>query len=896
MSVHTRNRSAAFTSIELFVVVLGIRTRHWAFQSWPYEPRTRQWLPALLILILGWMSPVTSAKEPAAPVPAKRIYLGMDDHTDYMWSADEAYYRQAFLEMIDFYLYQIDVRAKRPTNEQCRWNCDGSLWMWTYEKNRSPAQFERFLARVRSGHMSVPLTTVVSCYGGMPAEAVLRSMYYAGSVERRHNIRFPLAIAMENQTLPYGLGALFAGSGAKYSWRGICNCATPLMGHFSDREHPLYWWTGPDGSRILMKWYPLLVNNYSVGGYSEARHPPEAVRQAESKAFTSRYPYSIVGLFGLGWDDPKTFNTDFVALARDLSTKERQVIISNEVDFFEDVEKTYGDRLPSQSGAFGNDWDLHSATLVEDTARVKRAVEKLRTAEALATLVSLQTPDWKAASAAAGEQTWLNLALYYEHNWIANGAEGNGSVTTSDRIAWQRRLATDIEGYVNGLHANAATALGRLIRREGQHPRFFAFNPLSWPRTDYADLPTTGHGPAHVIDLSTGTETPSQLLSREGSRYLRILAADVPSVGYKVFEVRPGKGKEFSPAASVKGGVLENDFYRLTVSGRGAITSLTDKKRGGKEFIQEIDGRAVNDLGAGEGSLQVEETGPVSVTLRAAATGPLKHTSRITLFRESRRIDIRNDIEQNFNDPHSWSFAFRLDKPDVWHEEVGAVIRAKLLKDGGHYSPRNARYDWLSLNHYADVSDGAQGVTLSSADCSFMRLGRSTMTNLDIATPQLSVLAGGNVAGTDLRITHQGGATHFLQRFALQTHDAFDPVESMRFSLEHQNPLATGLVAGGAAYPEKLYSLLQISDPNVLLWVLKPSEEGINKGIIARLWNLSDGVRDASLSLHTRIASAKQTTHIETDLGEVAVSDGLLRTAIVGRRLMTFRLLPESKR
>lgn len=30
-------------------------------------------------------------------MPARRIYIGLDDHTDYMWSADEAYYHQAFL-------------------------------------------------------------------------------------------------------------------------------------------------------------------------------------------------------------------------------------------------------------------------------------------------------------------------------------------------------------------------------------------------------------------------------------------------------------------------------------------------------------------------------------------------------------------------------------------------------------------------------------------------------------------------------------------------------------------------------------------------------------------------------------------------------------------------------
>lgn len=837
----------------------------------------------LLLLTLAIGAPLFM---PAAePAPMKRVYIALDDHTDYMWSADEAYYRQAFLEMIDFYMDEIERTANRPKNDQCRWNCDGSLWMWTYEKNKPKADFERFIERVRSGHMSVPLTAAVSCYGGMPAEAVLRSMYYAGSVERRYHLRFPLAIAMENQTLPYGLGALFAGAGAKYSWRGICNCATPLKGHFSDREHPLYWWIGPDGSRILMKWYPRLAGSpMTLGSYSEVRHPFEAVRQAESEKFTSRYPYGIVGLFGVGWDDPKTFNVEFSTLAKQMSTKDRQVIISNEVDFFDDVERTYGDRLPSQSCSFGNDWDLHSATLAEDTARVKRAVEKLRAAEAMATLASLQSPDFMANRAAAREQTWLNLGLYYEHNWIANG-----KVKPADRIAWQRRVADQIEAFVNGLHADATAALGRLIRREGGHPRFFAFNPLSWPRTDVAELPFPGTGPVHVIDLSTGTEVPSQIVARGDSGFLRILAADVPPLGYKVFEVRAGTGRDFGWAATVKNGVLENDFYRLTVAGRGAITSLVDKQRGGKELIQEVDGRMANDLGPGDGTLEVEEGGPVSVTLRATSLGPLQHTSRITLVRDSRRVAICNDIGQNFNDPQTWSYAFRLDQPDVWHEEVGAVIRARLLADAGHYSPRNARHDWLSLNHYADVSDGALGVTLSNFDCSFMRLGRSTMTNLDTATPQLSVLAGGNVSGTKLQIMHQGGATHFQQRFALQTHDAFDPVESMRFALEHQNSLATGLVTGGAAYPAGSYSLLKVSSPELMVWAVKPAEEGIDQGVIVRVWNIAHHPVNAVLEFARPLTQATRTTQIETDLEPTSLADGKLPLALERQQMKTFR-------
>ena len=39
-------------------------------------------------------------------------------------------------------------------------------------------------------------------------------------------MRFPLVAAMENQTLPGGLASLWAGAGARYSWRGVCGCAS----------------------------------------------------------------------------------------------------------------------------------------------------------------------------------------------------------------------------------------------------------------------------------------------------------------------------------------------------------------------------------------------------------------------------------------------------------------------------------------------------------------------------------------------------------------------------------------------------------------------------------------------------------------------------------------------
>lgn len=823
----------------------------------------------------------------------KRIYIAPDEHTDYFWTADAEAYRQAFLKMLDYYLDLTDTTATNPPEQQSRWNCDGSLWLWTYEKYKPAAAFQRLIERIRDGHISVPMNALCVCLGGAPAEAVLRGMYYPGQIERRYGLRFSLAYTIENQTQPYGLVALWSGAGVKYSWKGICNCSSKVSDPWN-REHDIYWWAGPDSSRILMKWNSQFQGSESMGGYAEARDPAAVVEYVDTDSrFLAHYPYRIIGAFGKGWDDFETYTDEFVRVAKEKTNATRKVIVSNEQDFFQDFESTYGAELPTVAASFGNEWELYCASMAEVSALVKRSVEKLRAAEAMATLVNLLEPTFMNGRQTARDLAWMNLGLYWEHDWTADGPVGRDA-----RRDWQRQIATEISTYVETLHTDAASALGRMIAKSGTNRRFYTFNPLSWTRTDSADFPYTGAGPVHVIDVSTNQETPSQLITLSGQQYVRILAHDVPAVGYKVFEFRSGAGQTFPdpPGADAATGSIQNDRYVLTVASRGAITSLQDKTRGNREFAREIDGQFLNDLGTAAGTLEVENAGAVSVTLKATAADPLQHTTRIMLFRESDRIDIHNEITQNFGDTYTWKFGFNLDNPDVWHEEVGAVIRAKLLSEGGHYSPRNARYDWLTLNHFADMTGtGSVGVTLSNADCYYMQLGQSAPNMLDSATPQLSPLVGGQVDGARLGILNQGGNTYFRQRFALQTHSGYDPVAAMRFALEHQNPLVVAEVIGGAdtghSYAETQYSLLTISDPRVLLWALKPADDGIDQGIVARVWNLASQAVAFALKLEPGpLAQASHVTHIETPVGEASITDGMLSDTLQAQQLKTFSM------
>lgn len=835
----------------------------------------------------------------------KRLYIANDEHTDYMWSANEVQYDSVFVHMLDYYLDQINATKNNPSDFQSRFNCDGSLWLKTYEQYRTPEQFARLVAAIRSGHISSPLNTVVSTYGAQPTEAVLRGMYWAGLAERRLGLRFRIAVAMENQGMPLGLSSLWAGSGAKFSWKGVCACATKIpIPEFRNRRHQLYNYTGLDGSGVVMKWYNLGKDDTFLGGYAESRggfHPKdtlagikEVIKELDSlcgygSSLNKRYPYRVAGAFGYGWDNIATFVAPwFIEAAREMTNSQRKVRVSNEEDFFEDILKTYPE-LPSETVSYGNEWDLYSASMNETTAKVRRATEKLRNAEAIASIVGLKNKDFYRSFLEMRDRAWEGFGLYWEHDWTADGP-----ISREERGRWQIKIQKQISSYSDSLLTRGVEELGSQIKR-GSLPRFYVFNALSWARTDIADIAYAGNYPVEVIDLSTNKPAPAQLIHKSGAQYLRVLAEDIPSVGYKVFEIRPRSSQtKLSDAAILKDNYFRNSYYSIKLSPSGAITEIYDSLAK-RLLVQGNLGQLVNNLATehiDDGSaLIIVNAGPVSVTIKASSPSPIPHSTYITLFAGQPRIDIEDSIKSNFSDPKTWSFSFNLDKPTTHHEELGSILTAKKETAGGNYSSQNARYDWLTFNHFVDMSEQDYGVTLSNIDCSFFRLGNSTTNNLDDNSAQLHALAGG-IVDTGLGIYNQLGEKDFLYRFAITTHaKAFDPVEAMKFSLSHQNPLAAGMITGDRkANKSNSFSLLKIDDPGVLLWSVKPAEDIPSNALITRLWNFRDKQVQPVLSLYKNIKNAWAVSHIETIESPVVPQKDKLIPSFMPHQIRTFQL------
>src|SRR5262245_15732761 len=169
--------------------------------------------------------------------------------------------------------------------------------------------------------------------------------------------------------------------------------------------------------------------------------------------------------------------------------------MSSGIDYFLDLEN-FRNSLGTVRGGWGNDWDAWPVKMASETAKVKRAVEKLRAAEALAVLAQWGSGSFWTAHQPAEEAGLVSTFKFFEHTW-ADGGAGLASVVT-DKQMW----ASDLAGAVDGLYADASARVASFFATPAGEDRVAVFNPLDFGRTDVVDLPVPGPGPYTVTDLA----------------------------------------------------------------------------------------------------------------------------------------------------------------------------------------------------------------------------------------------------------------------------------------------------------------------------------------------------------------------------------------------------------
>jgi alpha-mannosidase len=781
-----------------------------------------------------------------------------------------------------------------------RWNLEVAWQAENYVNARSGSRLERFLKLARADRIGVQALYCNILTGLCSHEEACRLMALAHDLHRRYGIPYRSAMISDVPSQEASLPMILANSGIRYFSSGINN----------DRAYPfseMYakcpaWWEGPDGSRVLMMWMPGYAHA-AVWGLDRSVSAARASVLANIKAHEGRpgYVYDAIFLHG-ACSDNQPLNPGLAEVVKAWNQRYEypKILLGNNADFFEYIEKRYGDKLPVYRGSGGTYWEDGAGSSARETTLVRNAHESAANAEKFTALA--RRIDKKAIyPAGAFASAWRNILLYDEHTW---GAHCSISQPESDftKAQWKikAQFAVDADRQSQSLLQQSARALASLVRTAG--PSLVVLNPTNWPRTDVFQV---------KLPKGVAIDEPG-VVACDTTHGTYALVRDVPACGYRVLRLNRHAGTR--PQAQAQPGratALESPHYRVAFDAAGGfIAGIVDKETG-KELVDGKSPHRMNQyvyVAGGKGS-QIVSTGPapkltVTASQKASLTkfklGELgemmvvetsgvnapKITSTVTVWNDVKRVDFANHLTKTLTYDKEgvyFAFPFAADKPKVRYEiPVGVVCANTDMLPG-------ACLDWFTVQHFVEIDRGDASITWATPDAPlvcFQDVNRGKwQTKLDFRTGHVFAYVMNNYWHTNY-LAGQGGEHVF--RFALTSGAKSDRVASARFGWDASNPLLAVPVDANQRGPlaEPAASLVSVDEPNVI--VIGARKATVGDGLMVRLWEVSGKATTAHVRLHgAAVKKATACNLVEAPQGDVEVKQGAVCVPIRASGLAT---------
>ena len=769
--------------------------------------------------------------------------------------------------------------ARLATHPDYHWSAECALQVLSYVENRSPAAGDALVQAIRDGKVGFGAVFANLLTGILDHETFARVIWPAGLFARERGLGYLSAQITDvpGQTLTFP--TVLAASGVRYLASGPNpERAVPLLPEAEATRYKLlgewtpypqlYWWEGPDGSRVLhwraYHYGDALRFGFDVSAETMARRLSDWLL-TNPVLVSPGYPYDVALLYGAQWDNALMDER----LVENLEEFRRRyafprIVAGRAEDFFRDVERRFGAKLPVRRGDSGLYWEDGAASTAVELARYRAAQLAARAADLLA-LWDERTEAHDAEGAGrtrrrADErrQIWRDLLLFGEHTWGAaeSVSDPDGRQTVA-QWEYKRRF---LDGAIAALAQQVTGALLRIGHATGTGAGRLVFNASSWPRSDLLRLPD-GAGRRLVSD---GREWPAVDLP-DGSAL--VVARDIPALGYLALAERagsPNPPKDDGTALEAQAG----RFHVVLDPGTGAIRSLTGGE--GRERVKPGAWSGLNELvyvtGGARSGLWTDgarEHLAVAPTLRAATArldsvrrerlpgigarlvvarkldGFPAITSSVTLYDELPWIDIENRISKTATlekEALYVAFPFAFTKPTV---EVEVPLgRMTVEQDQQAGSCR----DWYCHAHWVWLHEGTEGLLWSGPDTPLFTLNdivRGQWRRQIAPDGTLLAYAMNNYWHTNYA-ARQGG--EFVCRFRISllppppNADAAEPVrrgwaacDPLYLSAPYTNPGVGPLGAKDSA--------LSIADAGVLVVGAKPADDG--EGAVVKLLDVT---------------------------------------------------------
>ena len=831
----------------------------------------------LVLCVAGAMRPgVVGAAE------VKEVVIVSKTHFDIGYTARVAAVLDRYrTTMMDGALSVMDETASLPKAFQFAWMLPGWPLTQIVGPEQTPDRREKVLEAMRSGRIvwhALPFTMHTE---SLDLEDLVRGLGCSSALSRGMGMALPTDAKMTDvPSHAWVLPTLLARAGVKSLHLG-CNAACR-----SPQVPRLFWWEGPDGSRVL--------TFYSADAYGTGLVPPED------------WPFKTWLAMLMTNDNQGPPTLQEARTLQDQAAKELPGVNVHFGKLSDFAEAILSERpeLPVVRGDMPDTWIHGLESMPAETGMARRMRPQIGAVEQLDTVLRC----WGVATEPVNEtvaKAYENSLLYGEHTWGSNGTKPGpfrfgedwkkaraGGVYTEFEASFadHRAYAENVEKTVAPALRQRLDALARATAVDGA--RLVVYNPLPWQRDAVAEWEQEGFDAASVRDVSRGRVEP---VAHAGRRH-RFVAHDVPAMGYATYVPVPGvaaKGEGTALVADAASGVLDNGVLRVTVdAARGGVRSVVEKSTGrelvdgasplllgqylyerfgreetrgyGREYIKrpefqwawddltkvnQPEGDHASASPAGCGVVFAADEAGVCATLSGDPQGILKDRVelKVQLYRGLPFVEIAWSIENKTGDP--WPEAgwiclpLKAERPRFHLGRTGAIIDPATDIIAG--SNRHV----LCLNSGMTVTGAGGGcVGVCPLDSPLVSLGRPGLWQYSLAytadRADVFVNVFNNMWSTNFPLWVEG---IFSSRVRIWAAKGDDAEALLTPSWEGRSPCMVGVADGAAGSLAPSQSGMAVGRAGVLVTALGDNPDGA--GRLLRVWEQAGIAGDCTVTM-----------------------------------------------
>jgi alpha-mannosidase len=587
----------------------------------------------------------------------------------------------------------------------------------------------------------------------------------------------------------------------------------------------MFWWEGPDGSRVLAYRIPISYND----SRSVRTRVEQIITQLKDQPFSTFMSYYGAGDHGGGATKENIASVIEIQAEKDAPT----LIFSTPEKYFREIREDKSITLP----VIKDDLQHHATGCYTAEAEIKKNNRLSESALVVSEKISaLGSVIWNCKYPKdLFTSAWKRVLFMQFHDSLAGTSVPDHSITAREGYGYALDVAHQaIYSAVQKLEWQVAS-------EDPASQYLMVFNPHAWEIKSNLEY-----------DFNWNTNNPSiaedekgNLLRHQwnagttetGSRKGLVVRTTVPAFGYRQVRIRAGESQETKPGVTAENNTMENEFLKVSFSESGAI-GILDKENGREIFKDGETGcRALiiddpsdtwshdiktfsKEIGSFTNpSIKILENGPLRSIVRIKTSyGSSTLTTDWILYSDARSVESKITIDWNEQlKMVKFSFPVNIESPVATYETPYGFIK------------RNANGDEDPGQRWIDVTGLSKGVQYGLTVINDAKYGYSIHGNdMLISVIRSAVYAHHNPRVLDLKEEHiwQDQGIHTFRMMLTPHMEDWQKSGIARKAEEFLSP-AIAIYQGihGGSMP-KAGSFLSVDNDSIIVSAIKQAEEG----------------------------------------------------------------------